>query len=201
MGVWGKIIELFKGQAAIDLFFLLVFVRIIYISLSRGSLRENFKIIGLLVSSFFAFQYYPLLGDDINAKIPFINKEFLYFISFSLIFSGIIIAFGVTGTIITLFLKRDEIDLAERWFLLFAGIFRAAFLSSVIFFLFHLSPIGSKRFSGSISYRVFKNIEPKIYLIAANGYSKFYPKAELNREVKTYYEAESVVPEGDSEGD
>ena len=176
------------GQVFIDLFFLIICLRVIYISISRGILRESFKIIGLFFGSFFAFQYYFSLSESISKKISFLNREYFLFFSFLLIFLGVGLVFTFAGLIAASLFGKKEAYLRRRLLSFFLGAFRASFLVSVIIFLLHLSPLDSKHFCHTISYSITKNIGPKIYLMSFKMYNKFNREAALNKEVEKYYE-------------
>ena len=186
--------EISGSQTLIDLLFLILCLRVIYISISRGIIRENFKIGGLLLGSFFAFQYYSSLADSISDKIPFLNRGYFLLFSFLLILLGIRLIFTLFRLIVTFFFKKDEVYLKERVLLFFLGAFRASLVGSIIFFALYLSPLDSKYFCHSISYSVFKNIGPKIYLIAFKVYDKVSPKILVNKEVEEYYEVKKPLP-------
>ena len=181
------------GQFFIDLFFLIICLRVIYISISRGILRENFKIIGLFFGSFFAFQYYFSLSESISKKVSFLNREYFLLFSFFLILLGVGLVFTFMGLIAASLFGKKKAYLKERLLSFFLGAFRASFLVSVIIFLLHLSPLDSKHFCHTISYRITKNIGPKIYLISFKMYNKFNPEAVLNKEVEEYYEVKKSL--------
>ncbi|MBN3041078.1 MAG: hypothetical protein JW867_08110, partial [Candidatus Omnitrophica bacterium] len=77
--------------------------------------------------------------------------------------------------------------------MLFAGIFRAVFLSSLILFFFHISPLEPKFYSKNISYRLFRNFAPKSYPMFFAVYKKFRPETELNKGVKDFCELKEEV--------
>lgn len=186
--------EISGSQTFIDSLFLILCLRVIYISISRGIIRENFKIGGLLLGSFFAFQYYFSLADSLSDKIPFLNRGYFLLFSFLLILLGIRLVFIIARLIVTFFFKRDEIYFKERVLLFFLGAFRASLIGSIILFSLYLSPLDSKYFRHSISYSIFKNVGPKIYLVAFRGYDKISSKIVINKEVEEYYEAEKPLP-------
>lgn len=186
--------EISGSQTFIDSLFLILCLRVIYISISRGIIRENFKIGGLLLGSFFAFQYYFSLADNLSDKIPFLNRGYFLLFSFLLILLGIRLVFIIARLIVTFFFKRDEIYFKERVLLFFLGAFRASLIGSIILFSLYLSPLDSKYFCHSISYSIFKNVGPKIYLVAFRGYDKISSKIVINKEVEEYYEAEKPLP-------
>ncbi len=179
--------------AFIDLFFLILCLRIIYISVSKGAGHEIFKTLGLLVSGLFAFHFYSFLGQSINDKISFLSKEYLYFFSFLGIFLGVGAIFNLLGLITALLFKQEVVSKPQRWIGLFFGVFRALFLSSIIVFLLHLSPLNSQYFDDTISYKIFKNVAPKVYLLSFKVYNKIYKQAQINKEVEGYYEAKRAL--------
>jgi len=181
------------GQVFVDLFFLIICLRVIYISISRGILRESFKIIGLFFGSFFAFQYYFSLSESISKKIPFLSSEYFLFLSFLLILLGVGLVFTFAGLIAASLFGKKETSLKKKLLSFFLGAFRASFLVSIIIFLLHLSPLDSKHFCHTISYSITKNIGPKIYLMSFKMYNKFNPEVVLNKEVKEYYEIEKSL--------
>lgn len=101
--------------------------------------------------------------------------------------------------IATVFCKKDGVCFKARIVLFFLGAFRASLIGSVIFFSLHLSPLDSKYYRHSISYSIFKDISPKIYLVALKGYGKFNSKIVANKEVEEYYEAEKPLPGNNKE--
>ncbi|MCK4912134.1 MAG: CvpA family protein, partial [Candidatus Omnitrophica bacterium] len=168
-------------------------LRVVYTSITRGIVCESFKILGLLFGAFFAFHYYFALGEGISGKIHILSKEYFLLFSFLLIFLGIRLIFTLSRLIVTFFFKKKESYFKERATLFFLGVLRASLIGSILLFLLHLSPLGSKRFSHSISYGIFGNIGPKIYLMAFKGYNKVNSKAVVNKEVVKYYEAEKSL--------
>ena len=184
----------------IDLFLLIVFLRVIYIAISRGVINESFKIAGLFVSGWFSFHYYFPLGNKIGSKILFFSEEHLYFISFFLIFFIVKIIFSLLRLIVVSLFKRKEIPLYERWLLFFLGGGRAAILCSVIGFSLYLSPLDSKYLNESVSYSLFKNIAPKAYLTSFEFYSKINPNVILNEKIKEYYETEKSLSGSNKKG-
>lgn len=189
------------SQVAIDLFFLILCLRVIYISISRGILREGFKVLSFFLGSFFAFHYYTSLSGIISANAPFLNREYFLFISFLLIFLGITLIFAILRLIVTFFFKKGDKRLSERVLLFVIGAFRASLLASVIIFSLHLSPLDSKYFCHSMACNLFKNVGPRIYLTTFKVYNKFNPEIILNKEVKEYYEVKKFLSRSSKERD
>lgn len=180
--------EIIKRLGAIDLVFIIIFLRITYAAVSRGFIVELFKIVGLLVGGILAFHFYPPLARDLVSKIPFLNESYLSSITFISIFIVVAIIFSLLGKIIKAFSKKREVPLAEKVVSMFAGWFRCAFLFSVIIFFLYLSPLQSMHFKNSFSYPWFKNVAPKIYLLSIKIGQQLNKNMMLNEEVENYYE-------------
>ncbi len=180
----------------IDVFFLILFLRIIYIAASRGVLRETCKIIGLLCAAFFAFHFYPNLSEVVGAKVRFIKPDYLYFVSFFFIFIAVKIAFSLLNLTISLFLPKGEVSNRKRMVLLGAGVFRSFLLFSTIFFSLNLFSFNPSYIKNSLSYNLSKKIAPKLYLISAKIFKKFNQDFEINKKVEGYLERNKEAEEG-----
>jgi len=178
--------EVSWGTTAIDIFFLLLCLGIVYSAVSRGIVHEFFKLTGLLFAIFFAFHYYPLLGKSLENRVSVVNANYAQAVSFLVIFAGITIVFNLARLIVTFLFRREHIALAERWLSLCTGLIRAALTISVLFFLAHLAGHGSDRLPRTISYKVFKTVAPHAYLALYTVYSKFGPQATVNDAVQKY---------------
>jgi len=174
------------GSVFIDLLFLLLCVRILYISVSRGVVYEIIKIVGLLIGAFFAFQYYSFLGDTVGKSILFLNKKYFHLVTFLVILLGVRAIFSFLGLIVRLLFKREDIASLERWIAFFAGSFRASLIFSIILFVIHLSPFDSKSLTQSKAQALFRNIAPGSYLLLQRSLAAFNPKFTLNRNVEEY---------------
>jgi len=182
----------------IDIIFLIIYLRIIYIAISRRALSEIFKLIGMLVGIIFAFQYYSFWADKIDKNLPFISSENIYFISFLAILSGTGIIFIFLRMLIMLVFKmimlvlksnksENGVSPAESWLAFFIGITRATLLSSTLIFIIYLAPFAAKNISQALSYKMLKNVSPKIYLTLVDLYNKIaLTKLKVNDTVVNY---------------
>ena len=182
--------EISGWQLAIDSFFLILCLIVIYIAISRGTLSEVFKITGLFVGSFFAFQYYSFLGDSIKNNASLINKDYLYLFSFLLILLGIGAVFSLIRLIVTFLFKREKISFRERWISFFAGALRAGFLVSIVIFILSLAPFEFQHLHNTLSYRIFRKVAPKAYLLSFKIYNQFDSGSTINEKVRNYYNPE-----------
>lgn len=185
----------------IDIFFLILCLRIGYIAVSRGIVCEGFKFISVLIAGLSSLHWYKFL-NVYTERIPFLNKQYLDFISFLAIFFSIHTIISLVRSIVTSLFKRKEIPVKERWVSLFLGIVRAVFLSSLILFMAHLSSRGSPHLAQSRALPIFKNIAPKVYLVVAGALSGVGDeKSTLNKEVRAYYETATFLSGDRSKGD
>jgi membrane protein required for colicin V production len=180
----------------IDIFFLILFLRIVYVAASKGVLKEACKLIGLIVAAFFAFHFYPNSAEIIRTKISFINSNYLYSVSFFLIFIVIRIIFSLLNLIISLFLPKAEISAKKRLVLLAVGVFRGLLLFSTIFFLFNLASFKPDYVKNSLLYNFSKRIAPKFYLITAKIFKEFNKTLTINEEVEDYLKQKQPSRQG-----
>lgn len=193
--------ELIDRANIIDLFFLILCLRVVYAAMVRGYICEIFKLISLLTASFLAFQYYASFADSIAKNLSFLNGKYIYFLSFLMISGTTTLAFSLLRLIV-LFLARsekpEETRRKAKWVLFFAGAARAAYSSSIILFVIYLSGLNPLNYQHSLSFTAFSKIAPKIYLesfkLAAGKIEKKNDNIAVNKEVEEYYEAERSVP-------
>lgn len=197
--------EIIEKLELIDLFFLILCLRISYIAVSGGILKEILKILGLLCGSILAFHYYPFLAIRIEDKFLFLSflrqKERSFcFVSYLLIFVATLIVISLLRGIVIYFFKKEKISIKEKLSSLFAGLLRFVFLASIIIFFFYLTSLHPKYYSNSVSYRVFKNIAPQTYLVFFKFYNKFDSQIKINKEVEEYYETKKFLSGSNKKG-
>jgi Colicin V production protein len=167
----------------IDVLFLILCLRVIYSAITAKLLREFFKVIGLILGMLFAFHFYFFLGQK-SANIPFINVEYLNFISFIFIFFSIRSTIGLIGMIVSFLGKKKEVASKEKWVLLASGGLRTVLLTSIILFSLNMSPLDSKYFVNSFSYKICRNFAPETYLFLAKMVSKSKTGFKPNEDVQ-----------------
>lgn len=177
---------IFGIPGLIDLFFLIILLRITYIAASRGFLREFCKIAGLFCASFLAFSFYLPLSEAIGARISFVDSKYLYPSAFIAIFIATGIVFSLINLILGLLLPRGESSIKKKIVLIGAGLFRAVFLFSVLFFIFNLFSFYPEPIGKSLSYNLTRRVAPALYLFSAQNASRFNQDIEINKEVEIY---------------
>ena len=175
----------------IDIVSFIIFVRVIYIAAGRGLLNESIKLLGMFSGVFFALQYYPVFLKRLNQPPFSIHQTYLNIISFVIIFSFVGVLFFALRKGATLFIPHMHFSLWEKISSLLLGIIRASLLISVFLFIVYL-------FKGnvyhSITFPIFKNVAPAVYLKTHIIYRRINSAAALNKEVSYYYEAKGSLP-------
>lgn len=184
----------FTGFGLIDIFFLILCLRISYTAVSKGILVEILKTIALFIGSVFTFQFYPFLAGKFKAKISFLSDDILNFLTFLALFSIVLLILNLTIKIFDTLFKRKEISFAERLSALLVGLFRFVFLASVLSFPLYFFP-STPAFCKGASPEIFKTIAPKIYSVATDIFNKFYPDLPVNADVKKFLNVESIDSE------
>ena len=176
----------------IDIFSLVVFIRVVYIALRRGILNEFVKFTGVFVASFFSLQYYSSFLGSVFGKAPFFfSRVWLNTISFFIIFLISTFVSFLIRRAVTLIFRREKYFLWERITAVVLGILRALLLVSVFVFFFYSVPFLKTGVIKSTSFKITKGIAPAVYIKMYRVYRKINPPADINKEVEDYYEAGS----------
>ena len=176
----------------IDIFSLVVFIRVVYIALRSGILNEFVKLTGVFTASFFSLQYYSSFLGSVFGKAPFFfSKVWLNTISFCIIFLIFTFVFSLIRRVTALIFRREKYSLWERIAAVVLGALRALFLVSVFVFFFYPIPFLKTGVIKSTSFRIAKGIAPAVYINTYRVYEKINPLADINKEVEDYYEAGS----------
>ena len=173
----------------VDIFVLLLFIRVCFIAAKVGFPIELFKFAGTITAAYLSLHYYLVLsGYLINSlalekKIP---AEFLEFIVFLVLAAGGYSIFMLLRSIFSRFLKMEAVSFLNKWGSMILGIARATILASLIIFMFAISSIGYFKNSVKASYsgkRLF-SIAPDTYSWLWNSViSKFTTSEKYNETV------------------
>jgi uncharacterized membrane protein required for colicin V production len=185
------IIEHFKF---IDSVVLLILLRVLYIAIKNSLFCEFIKLGGVFFASFLSFQYYPIILRKFSSEGSI--RQYLDFSSFFAIFITVILIFSFLRRLAMLLEEpmKSGYPSLKRWFSFFLGLVRASLLVSTFIFAFYLLPPEANPFRGSLSYKVFKDIAPKSYILTFGPYKKVVSRAQFNKEVKDYYEGRKILP-------
>ncbi|MDD4955867.1 MAG: CvpA family protein [Candidatus Omnitrophica bacterium] len=176
---------IFKGFGLIDIFFLILWLRITYEAASKGLFIEILKILALFINSVFTFQFYPFIAEKLTNKVSFLGKDLTNGITAIVLFVILAIVVGLIIKIIDALFKRKEIAFAEKIAAIILGFVRVLFLTSVLVFFLHLFSAQAGFFGGYTS-QLLKGIAPKTYLATAKGIGKVFPGFVANAEVEKF---------------
>jgi len=167
--------------------------------------NEFFKLLGVIFSLFFGFQFYSFLSNLILKHSSF-NKQLVQTLVFLAVFGFVNLIFKWVKTITIVLFKIEPHYILERWIAMFLGILRTFILVSVYFFAIYLT--GSDYFNRSMeqcfSYKYTKNISVEFYKFTFNAFYKKVSdekKLALNKEVLDYYENKTNLPRDSKDRD
>ncbi len=180
----------------IDIFVIILLVRICYIAGEHGLLLESFKFLGTLSAVYLSLHYYKGLSDSIQNSIGLEDPPTHLFNLFSVIILAII-GYGIFALLRKGFSKLVKMEAEahlNRWGGLVLGIIRGFLFSSLIIFIFVVSDSEYLNKSVISSYSgeyVFK-IAPATYSSLWNNFfSKFMPQEKLNEAIPELEKLES----------
>ena len=186
--------EFIRGIKVIDAVALFIFLKAFYTATKRGIFTESIKLCAVFVASFFSFQYYPLLLRKFESDA--LRQEYLHFFAFCILFAAGIFLFFLLRKIVMLLLHFENPGRLQRCFALPLSVIHSVIFLSTVMFCFFLVPFKEDPFKGSVSYRFFRNVAPRAYILSFEGYKKIWPKAEKNKNVLVYCESKSTLGSG-----
>lgn len=183
------ILDTLKQFNWLDIFTIIVLLRIGYVALKSGFIAELFKLFGTALAVYLAMHYYAGLSDTVTKLLPIKESmplEFLDFIFF--------IALAIAGYFVMVIARSAALRLVKteaaanlhKWGGLILGILRGFLLVSLLMYIFSISTIAYFKNSVSNSYsskRLF-SVAPKTYSVLWNALvSKFMTNEKFNNEV------------------
>jgi len=172
----------------VDIFVVILLLRIGYIALKSGLTIELFKLLGIILATYLSLHYYIswagfMQGLGAMKKIPL---EFLSFVSFLTLAVLGYLVFVVLRSLFYRFIKMEAVPNLNKWGGFILGIARGILLVSLIMFILAISPIGYFKNSVNGSYlgkRIIKFSPTTYSLIWNNLASKFMAKEKFNEAV------------------
>jgi uncharacterized membrane protein required for colicin V production len=153
----------------VDIFVLILGVRICYVAVKSGFPVELFKFIGTIAAIYLSLHYYVLLTAYIKEWLPLegrLPQDFLQFIVFLALAAAGYYSFMVLRSIFYRFLKMEAVSTLNKWGSLILGVARAVFLASLIMFTFVISTVSYFNNSVKSSYT-----GKHLFMVAPNTYS------------------------------
>ena len=183
-----SLLNILKQFNWVDVFFVILLIRICYVAIKNGFSVELFKLLGTLSAVYLSLHYYIIFSDDIVSRISekFKPLEDLTFFSFiALAVLGYLI-FMLLGKVFSRFIQMEAVPNLNKWGSLILSIIRSFLLVSLIIFVFVIAPTAYFRNSVSNSYsgkRLFK-IAPATYTWVWNSImSKFQTQEKFNETI------------------
>jgi len=191
-----NILELSGQLNWVDILVLIIFFRLIFISLKQGLGAEFFKLLGTLFALYLSLHYYFYFATFLNGYAANINPEIsvLELIAFVILFAFGYLFFWAMRVSTFRFISAEVNSEFSKWGGFVCAVLRSFFLSSLI--LFALVIPGKAYFKDSVRYSFsgyyFLKVAPATYtFIWESIASKFNSGEKYNSAVKDVYSAEA----------
>ncbi|MFA5149812.1 MAG: CvpA family protein [Candidatus Omnitrophota bacterium] len=163
------LLNILKQINWVDIFILILTLRISFIAVKSGFPVELFKFIGTVTATFLSLHYYIILAGYASNWFSLGKRISLGFLEF-LVFLALAIAgyclFILVRSVFSRFLKMEAVSALNRWGGLFLGLARAALLSSLIMFVLAISSVGYFKESVKESY-----LSQRLFSVAPDTYT------------------------------
>jgi len=188
------LLNILKQINWVDIFVVILTLRICFIAVKGGFPVELFKFLGTLTAAYVSLHYYTALADytkewlSLGKRVPLELLEFLIFTALAL--SGYAF-FILLRSIFYRFLKMEAVSALNKWGSLLLGIARAALLASLIMFMLVISSVGylEKSVKESYSGQRLISVAPDTYAwIWKSVISKFSASEKYNAVVASIKE-------------
>jgi uncharacterized membrane protein required for colicin V production len=169
----------------VDIFFVILLIRICYVAIKNGFSVELFKLLGTVSAIYLSLHYYIIFPDYIVGRIGVKNipLEYLTFFSFvSLATLGYLI-FMLLRKVFSRFIHMEAVSNLNKWGSLILSVIRSFLLISLLIFIFVIAPTDYFRNSVNNSYsgKHLFTIAPTTYTWLWNSVmSKFRTQEKFN---------------------
>lgn len=172
----------------VDIFAVVILLRVCFVAIKGGFLNELFKTLGTVSAIYLSLHYYTRLSDFIRGLVPFksIPLEFLDFVFFIVLALTGYLLFVILRQVILKFVNMEPIPKLNKWGGVILGLIRAFLLNSLIIFMLIISTIGyfKKSVVTSFTGEYLYKIAPGVYGTLWNGVaSKFMTKEKYNKTI------------------
>jgi len=173
----------------VDIFIIILLIRICYIAIKNGFIAELFKISGTILAIYLSFHYYTYLSDIVRQRFisQKLSLDFLDFLCFTFLAVLGYLVLVLLRQVFSYLIKMEALPQLNRWGGLALGVIRGFLLSSLIIFILLISSITYLKNSVIDSYsgrRLFK-IAPATYSKVWFGFaSKFMPQEKYNSTIQ-----------------
>jgi membrane protein required for colicin V production len=184
------ILEIIKQFNWVDIFVIILSVRVLYIAVKNGLPVELFKLLGTIAAIYLSLHYYTILSDWIAGLLPEAKDkmplEFIDFLAFAILAIVAYLIFVLLRSLIYRFIKMEAVPRLNKWGGFILGIARAYLLVGLVIFMLAISSVAYFKSSVKKSYaggHLFK-VAPGIYNGVWNSLmSKFMNKEKFNKTI------------------
>jgi membrane protein required for colicin V production len=173
----------------VDIFFIILLLRIGYVASKSGFISEFFKLLGVLMAIYVAMHYYTDLSDFLRGRFELDERlplDFLDFFCFILLVGVSYILSILLRQTFSMFIKLEAIPRLNRWGGFIMGITRAILLIGLFTFIFSITTLKYMHDKVAQSYlgpRLI-NVAPATYSRIWYGFmSKFMPNEKFNKTI------------------
>ncbi|MFA4984126.1 MAG: CvpA family protein [Candidatus Omnitrophota bacterium] len=179
--------DIFKQINWVDIFFLILLLRICYVSLKNGMPIEFFKLLGTIAATYLSLHYYVALASFLsNRFLKGASLQTLSFLSFLVLAIAGYAAFFLLRQVFFKLIKVEPLPGLNKWAGVIFGLLRGLLFLSLVLLVFAVSPLGYLKKSAADSYSgkpIFK-IAPRVYEVIWNGiFCKFATSEKFNSAV------------------
>lgn len=172
----------------VDVFVVILFFRIVYISAASGLFPELLRFLGILCATYLSLHYFTGLTDFISNYLPEKNLrlEAVDFVTVIVLAVIGVIIFVLLRSIINRFIKMEAASGLNKWGGIVFGVGRAYLTCSLVLFILVMSTFPYLQNSIAHSYlgkRLFKAAPDTYSWIWNNISSKFIPNEKYNAAV------------------
>jgi len=177
-------LEILKQINWIDIFVVIILLRICYISIKNGMPLEFFKLLGIFTAAYLSLHYYVSLAVFFNECLPKnIPEGLVGFTAFIILAALGYLIWVLLRQVFFKFVKVEPVPKLNKWAGIIFGVSRGFLFLSLIFFAFVISPLPYLKNSVKYSYSgkfIFK-IAPRTYgIIWSSLVSKFTAGEKFN---------------------
>ncbi len=184
-----SLLEVIRRFNWMDIFFIIILLRIVYIAFKTGFVSELFKFLGTLLAIYIPMHYYTALSDFLDGRFGLEKKLPLDFLDFFCFVLLAIISYLV-GILFRQafcrFIRLEAVPRLNQWGGLIIGAGRAVLLAGLFAFLFSISSVKylHDKIAGSYFGPSLINVAPATYGNLWHGFmSKFMPTEKFNKTV------------------
>lgn len=166
------LLNILKQINWVDIFILVLIIRVCYVAAKNGFPIELFKLGGTILAIYLSCHYFALISVYLSSRIGSGNLlplEFLEFIIFVLLAITGYGIFLLLRSIFNRFIKMEAVSGLNKWGSLLLGVIRGLLLASLIMFMMFISSIGYFKNSVRMSYS-----GKRLALLAPRTYAWFW---------------------------